>query len=78
MNRILPFTLVALLLAACNMNQPKPGDGREWVGVTCSGFAGWTQCQEKAKRLCPSGYDIANQEENLVTQNRSMMVACQK
>lgn len=78
MKRILPFAIAAFFLAACNMNQTKPGDGREWVEVSCNGFADWTKCQEKARRLCPGGYDVANQEESLIAQKRSMMVACQK
>jgi hypothetical protein len=69
---------VFCLLAGCGMQNTKPGDGRQWVEVRCSGFANWTQCHEKARRLCPDGYDMAYQEENLVTQKRTMEVACRK
>lgn len=66
------------MLAGCGMQNTKPGDGRQWMEISCSGFADWTKCHEKARRLCPGGYDLANQEENLVTQKRTMLVACKK
>ena len=68
----------ALLLNACSIPNTKPGDGREWVEVSCNGFADWTKCNEKAAKLCPGGYDIANKEESLIAQHRSMAVACKK
>lgn len=77
MKKSLPVLLLCLL-ASCGMKNTKPGDGRQWVEISCSGFADWTQCHDKARQLCPGGYDVANQEENLVTQKRTMNVACKK
>jgi len=77
MKKIL-FLMSFVALAGCNMPNTKPGDGRQWMEISCSGFADWTKCQEKARSLCPDGYDISNQEENLVTQKRTMLVACKK
>ncbi|HZV97895.1 MAG TPA: hypothetical protein VFF74_02790 [Methylophilaceae bacterium] len=68
----------SLFLASCSLNQAKPGDGREWAEVSCSGFADWTKCNAKAAKLCPNGYDVANREESLIAQRRTMMVACTK
>lgn len=75
---VLPFILSVCLLAGCNMKNAKPGDGRQWMEVSCSGFADWTKCNEKARQLCPDGYDVANQEESLIAQRRTMQVACNK
>ena len=66
------------LLAGCNMKNAKPGDGRHWMEISCSGFADWTKCYEKARQLCPGGYDVANQEESLIAQKRVMQIACNK
>lgn len=66
------------MLASCGMQNTKPGDGRQWMEVSCSGFANWTTCHEKARNLCPGGYDVSNQEESLIAQKRTMLVACQK
>jgi hypothetical protein len=77
MKKILFVSLFALL-AGCGMQNTKPTDGRQWMELSCSGFADWTKCHDKARQICPSGYDVSNQEENLVTQKRTMLVACQK
>lgn len=74
----LSFILSACLLAGCNMKNAKPGDGRQWMEISCSGFADWTKCHEKARQLCPGGYDVANQEESAIAQRRIMQVACDK
>ena len=66
------------LLASCGMKNTKPGDGRQWMEISCSGFADWNKCHDKARQLCAGGYDVSNQEENLVTQKRTMLVACKK
>lgn len=65
------------LLSACNMmGGTKAADTRQWTSVSCIGFADWQVCQDKAMKLCPSGYDSRNHQESLITQNRSMDVAC--
>ena len=60
------------------MQNTKSTGGRQWVELSCSGFADWTRCHEKARNLCPGGYDVTNQEESIVAQKRTMLVACQK
>lgn len=66
--------IMALLLASCGTLPNK--DKREWLSVSCSGFANWEKCYQKANNLCPNGFDTANKEENLVTQGRTMKVSC--
>lgn len=71
------FCLLAVLLAGCAaLGIDKQPDNRSWVSVTCSGFSGWESCKQQALNACPKGYDVANQEENQVTQKRSMQYAC--
>jgi hypothetical protein len=70
--------LMLSVLVGCGMPNTKPSDGRQWMQVSCSGFADWTKCHEKARSLCPGGYDVSNQEESLIAQKRTMLVACQK
>lgn len=73
------FSVFALcMLASCSMQNTKPGDGRQWMEISCSGFADWTKCHDQARQLCPGGYDVANQEESLIAQRRTMLVACRK
>lgn len=68
--------LLLTFISACSMTGPKTADNREWIPVSCIGFADWQVCQDKAKKYCPNGYDERNRKENLVTQNRSMEIAC--
>jgi hypothetical protein len=69
--------LLLIFISACSMvGGNKAADKREWIPVSCIGFADWQVCQDKAKRLCPGGYDSRNHQESLITQNRSMEVAC--
>lgn len=70
------LVLFSLLSACGTMGGGKADDKRSWIPVSCIGFADWQVCQDKAKRLCPNGYDARNHQESLITQNRSMEVAC--
>jgi len=78
MLKLLVMIISAVLVTACGMPNTKVGDGRDWVQVSCNGFSDWTKCKEKASKLCPNGYDFADQKESLISQNRSMMIACKK
>lgn len=74
------LTLIALLasLSACSIIGDKAANNREWNKVSCIGFADWQVCHDKARQLCPNGYDTRNLQESLITQNRSMEVACKR
>lgn len=63
-----------MILSGCGLTPSK--ENREWISVSCSGFAHWNKCHEEARHLCAKGYDIANQEENLITQGRTMDISC--
>ena len=70
-------SLAAMPLAGCgSLTVPNKPASREWIEVSCSGFANWEVCYKKADRFCPNGYDTANKEESLVAQRRTMLIAC--
>ena len=75
--QILAASALFLMLSGCDMLNTKP-DTREWIEVTCSGFADWTKCNEKAARMCPEGYDVGGREESAIAQKRIMKFACKK
>ena len=69
------FVLSALIsLAACT-SLPQQ-DQRKWESVSCSGFKGWDACMRQALSSCAKGFDVRDQQENQVTQKRSMLFAC--
>lgn len=70
--------LALLLISGCSMTGAKKTDQREWIEVSCNGFADWTTCNAKAAKFCPDGFDVTSREENLVTQHRGMTLACKK
>jgi hypothetical protein len=70
------LVLFSLLSACSTMGGSKAEDKREWIPVSCIGFADWQVCQDKAKQLCPNGFDSRSHKESLITQNRSMEIAC--
>lgn len=73
MNRVF-LAGMCLLLANCSFAPTK--DNRQWAELTCSGFTPWRGCWETAIKLCPQGYDIADQEENLFIQKRIVKISC--
>ncbi|CAG0995099.1 hypothetical protein MTYP_02507 [Methylophilaceae bacterium] len=77
--KITALLLLTLSLTACNMlGDKKTADARQWNKVSCIGFANWDVCHEKARRLCGKDYDVRNMQESLITQNRSMEIACKQ
>ena len=47
-----------------------------WVTLTCSGFKTWQDCRTQARTICPSGFQIGDQLENILIQRREVSVAC--
>jgi len=76
--RVLVSALLALALVGCGAlgMGGKKSEPRELTDVSCSGFVGWEKCHEKAKALCPKGYDVVMKDESLIAQRRTMRVAC--
>jgi hypothetical protein len=72
------FVLLALYLAGCTAlgMGGKKAEPRELTDISCSGFVGWEACHEKAKAMCPKGYDVVMKDESLIAQRRTMRVAC--
>ncbi len=68
--------ILLVFISGCSMLGGSKADKREWVKVSCIGFSDWQVCHDKAKKLCANGYDTRNMQESLITQNRSMEVAC--
>lgn len=74
MNRRLVVLSVLVLLTSCTMLSHQ--DNRQWESISCNGFESWDACMTKAAKVCPKGFDIRHQQENQVTQKRSMDFAC--
>lgn len=67
----------AALLTGCSaLGLKQPEKAREWFSASCSGFANWDACHQKARQTCPEGYDIGGQEESLIAQKRILHYAC--
>lgn len=83
MNRHL-LTLLISLLAGCTAtgdryaaleadSGPQPG-----IVISCSGIQSWSDCHRKLARACPASHEWLAQEENYVTQGRSIRVRCKQ
>ena len=71
---ILLVVLISCLLSACSMIPNT--DNRTWESISCSGFQGWNVCMDHVMKTCVKGFDVRYQQENLVTQERSISFAC--
>jgi hypothetical protein len=70
----LAIVCFVFLLSACTgLTQV---DARKWVDVSCSSNKGWDACMRSASKACPKGFDLRNQEEDMMTQKRNMQFAC--
>ena len=66
-------TLVCFLSACGGVNQT---EARRWETVSCSSNNGWDACMGLAAKSCPKGFDLRNQEEDMMTQKRGMQFSC--
>lgn len=71
--KIYLVALVYLLSACGGVNQ---SDARRWETVSCSSNKGWDACMGLAAKSCPKGFDLRNQEEDMMTQKRGMQFSC--
>lgn len=76
LNALISMTVISI--AGCSLPNTKQGDGRDWLEVSCSGFADWSKCQQAAANACPNGYDIGSREESVIAQKRVLQFACKK
>ncbi len=70
------LALITAVLSLIGCSSTPQSERREWINISCNGFADWYNCYQKAQNLCPNGYDSANRDENLITQGRSIRIAC--
>lgn len=49
---------------------------KDWTTLTCSGFKTWQDCRTEARAICPSGFNTADQLENILIQRREVSIAC--
>jgi len=75
MKYIWMIALLSLLGCAQNTYYAKQNSA-EWTELACSGFETWQDCRAEAQTICPNGFYIANQLENLLIQRRVVEVAC--
>jgi hypothetical protein len=78
------FLIASLFLSACSslqnfQEQPVvPFGAAKNYKTTCSGLAeDWGSCHRKAKKTCPSGYLVANQNADSNGVHREMVFSCQ-
>lgn len=79
------FLIITLLASSCA--QLMKGDEQPVMQfrdvntfrTTCSGAAeDWGSCARKAKRTCPSGYEIENKHQDNQGAIRTMIFSCKK
>jgi major membrane immunogen (membrane-anchored lipoprotein) len=75
--------IASLLLSACSslqnfQEQPVvPYGAAKTYKTTCSGLAeDWGSCHRKAKKTCPDGYQVANQNADSNGVHRVMVFSC--
>ncbi|MDR2218988.1 MAG: hypothetical protein LBE24_00220 [Methylobacillus sp.] len=91
MRNLILFALITLLTACGSLSGSGGGKSKsddknveEYSGaqygqeVSCSGFKEWPECFSAARQACPKGYEILAQEENMVTQARTLRFSCTK
>jgi hypothetical protein len=74
--KTMPGVLLALMLYGCQNMDAR--DDREWTHVTCSGASDWAACWRQAEKICPNGFDRANQQEDRSALKREIDIACKQ
>lgn len=77
MSKFLLLALFGLLLNACaSQSQLAKIEPHEWTELKCSGFLTWNECRQEARAICPNGFHVADQFENITIQRREVNIAC--
>ena len=75
--KFLTTSIVLLLLSGCAQNSKVAKlDASNWTELKCSGFLTWHECRQEARALCPNGFYMADQLENVKIQRREVSIAC--
>ena len=70
---------IATLLAGCaSQTQLAKVEPNQWTALTCSGFLTWNECRQEARSICPNGFLMSNQLENLLIQRREISITCKR
>ena len=80
MNKLL-LACIALFTSCTSLSnfqeQPVQALANKTYKTTCSGLAeDWGSCHRKAKKTCPSGYLVANQNADSNGIHREMVFSC--
>ena len=80
MNKLL-LACIALLTSCTSLSnfqeQPVQALANKTYKTTCSGLAeDWGSCHRKAKKTCPSGYLVADQNADSNGVHREMVFTC--
>ena len=80
MNKLL-LACIALLTSCTSLSnfqeQPVQALANKTYKTTCSGLAeDWGSCHRKAKKTCPSGYLVADQNADSNGIHREMVFSC--
>lgn len=80
MIRLLLSILITFTLTACasQAKLAKTIEENEWTTLKCSGFLTWHDCRQQGLALCPNGYLMINQFENITIQRREVDIACKQ
>ena len=74
MMKLFVLALTAWAITGCtNMGVD---DSRQWTHIACSGASDWTACWRQAEEICPTGFDVANKEEDRSALKREVDIAC--
>jgi hypothetical protein len=77
MAKLFTSLIFSLFLSACaSQTQLAKTDDSQFTEIKCSGFLTWHDCRKEAIAICPSGFLITNQLENITIQRREVSVAC--
>lgn len=69
--------LVGFLMSGCaGPSHLAKIDEYAWAEYTCSGFKVWNDCKQEARSVCPEGFYVRNQLENITIQRRVFEAAC--
>ncbi len=74
----LALIMTVFLLTSCahQSKQITQEDRYAWKELTCSGIKTWHDCYRSAQAVCPNGFYIVDQLENVYIQRREARVGC--
>ena len=68
--------LILIFSGCASKSQLAKIEEHEWAELKCSGLLTWAQCRDEAHAMCPNGFYITDQFENITIQRREVNIAC--